>query len=79
MDQKKNQISLTYKTLSDRVPPNAPELERAVLGALFTESNAIHRIDLNADDFYNLNNRAIYAAIESLTRLRRGSDPPHSP
>ena len=74
MEQKKDQTSSTYKILSDRVPPNAPELERAVLGALFTESNAVQRIDLNADDFYNLSNRAIFTAIESLTRKLKPVD-----
>lgn len=74
VQQKNSPVSSTYKTLSDRVLPNAPELECAVLGALLLESNAIHRIDLNEDDFYNQSNRTIFIAIESLTRRQRPVD-----
>jgi len=74
MQQKKRPVSSTFETLPDRVQPNAPELEMAVLGALLIESNTIHKVDLQVDDFYNPNNKTIFQAIESLARSRKPVD-----
>lgn len=48
-----------------RVPPNAPEAERAVLGAIFLDNAAIHRVSLAlvAADFYETRHRAIFGAM----------------
>ena len=74
LQQKKRPVSSTFETLPDRVQPNAPELELAVLGALLIESNTIHKVDLQVDDFYNPNNKTIFQAIESLARSRKPVD-----
>ncbi|KAF5077787.1 Replicative DNA helicase [anaerobic digester metagenome] len=74
LQQKKRPVSSTFETLPDRVQPNAPELEMAVLGALLIESNTIHKVDLQVDDFYNPNNKTIFQAIESLARSRKPVD-----
>lgn len=74
LQQKKRPVSSTFETLPDRVQPNAPELEMAVLGALLIESNTIQKVDLQVDDFYNPNNKTIFQAIESLARSRKPVD-----
>jgi len=82
MDKKKNQTYTTSKpskvveNITDlaKLPPQAPELEAAVLGALLLESKSIEKIDLEPEDFYNEKNRIIFSAIESLTRKRHPVD-----
>lgn len=55
--------------------PSMPELERAVLGALIVESDAIHRIlDLTPQMFHNAANRAIFTAIKKLNEISEEID-----
>lgn len=51
-----------------RIPPQATDLESAVLGALMLETKAIHRVQsfLKAMHFYNDANRRVFEAIETL-------------
>lgn len=60
------QANLDY----NKLPPQAIELEKAVLGALLLESKAIQKIDMSADDFYNEKNKIVFQAIESLISKR---------
>jgi replicative DNA helicase len=48
--------------------PNAPELERAVLGAVLIDPDALVLVMgfLRAEHFYNPSHRAIYGACEAL-------------
>ena len=51
-----------------RMPPNAVELEEAVLGAMMLERDKIHQVIdiLTEKHFYNPQNRVIFSAIQSL-------------
>lgn len=55
-----------------KTPPQAQELEEAVLAALMTEPKAIDRINLRSDDFYNQKHQVIFTAI---TRIREKREP----
>lgn len=58
----------------DKIPPQALDLEDAVLGALMSEKNAIEKIDLNPTDFYKISNERIFLAIKRLNDLRNPID-----
>lgn len=64
-NQSKNKIDLDY----GKVPPQAVELEEAVLGALMLEKDAIISVGdiLKADTFYKDAHQKIYKAIMSLS------------
>ncbi len=64
-NQSKNKIDLEY----GRVPPQAVELEEAVLGALMLEKDAIISVGdlLKADSFYKDAHQKIYKAIMNLS------------
>ncbi len=51
-----------------KLPPQAPELEESVLGALMIEKDAYMSVSdlLRAESFYNDKNRLIFEAIQSL-------------
>lgn len=51
-----------------RMPPNAVELEEAVLGAMMLEKDKIHQVIdiLSPDHFYNPQNKEIFRAIQTL-------------
>ena len=51
-------------------PPNSPDSEFAVLGALLLAPEALTDLQLSADDFFLASNRAIFQAIQS--RAERG-------
>lgn len=68
--KKQNQISSTF----NKLPPQAPEFERAVIGGLLSESKAIEKIDLESEDFYDYKNKVIYSAIESLVQEHKPVD-----
>lgn len=62
----------TYEAMIDpggTVPPQAVELEEAVLGALMLERDSIITVQefLQADSFYKPEHRTIYAAINELS------------
>lgn len=59
---------------SGKVPPQAIELEEAVLGALITESKAIDLITLEPEDFYNQKHQVIFAAIQNIKDQRQPID-----
>jgi replicative DNA helicase len=54
--------------LKGNIPPNAEDLEKAVLGALMLEKHAIHTVSgiLSLDSFYSPKHQKIYEAILSL-------------
>ncbi len=61
-----------YDAMTDQtgvVPPQAVELEQAVLGALMLESDSVIAVQefISPDAFYNEPHRLIYRAIESLS------------
>ena len=60
---------LTDAEISGVVPPQAVELEEAVLGALMLERDSIIGVQeyLRAESFYTEEHRIIYSAIESLS------------
>ncbi|MCT4603920.1 MAG: replicative DNA helicase [Marinifilum sp.] len=64
-NQSKNKIDLEY----GKVPPQAVELEEAVLGALMLEKDAIISVGdlLKADSFYKDAHQKIYKAIMNLS------------
>jgi replicative DNA helicase len=49
------------------IPKQAIEAERAVLAAVLVNSDAMRRIDLQADDFYKPSHREMYVAMRALT------------
>lgn len=59
-----------------KLPPQALELEEAILGAIILESGAIHQvIDLiKPDSFYKDENRKIYTAIVNLANQNKSID-----
>lgn len=55
--------------------PRAEDAEQAVIGGLCLDNNAIDRIGaLQPEDFYNAENRRIYAAIVSLIQRQEAAD-----
>lgn len=62
-----------------KLPPQAPELEQAVLGALMLERNAVNEaIDiLQADSFYVEAHKRIFNAILELFRNASAHRHPH--
>lgn len=73
VEQTKHQTSL-IKPVLDQLPPQAPEVETAVLSALISESKAIEKISLEPDDFYFEDNRLIFQAISQLQSKHRPID-----
>lgn len=58
-----------------RVPPHSTEAEAHVIGGLMLDNSAFERIGyLKAEDFYDSQNRAIYAAILALIEQDRAVD-----
>ena len=74
MEKKKQYISSTSKPIADKLPPQAIEVEAAVLSALALESKAIEQIDLEPEDFYSEKNRIIFEAITQLQGKHRPID-----
>lgn len=58
-----------------KLPPQAPEIEEAVLGALLLEPKSIDLVSLNADDFYKPEHSLIYQAIIELDTNKIPIDP----
>ena len=50
----------------DKIPPQALDLEEAVLGAVMLEKDAINRVNLNPNDFYKITHERIFLAIKNL-------------
>jgi len=50
----------------DKIPPQALDIEEAVLGALMLEKEAINKVNLNPNDFYKITHERIFLAIKNL-------------
>jgi replicative DNA helicase len=85
MNKSNRQTSWTSKPKTEKVvllpdvgklPPQAQELEEAILGALMVEATIYPTIGdiLEADNFYNPANSIIYAAIQALAARRNPID-----
>lgn len=83
MNEKINRPSQLVKKLKPSVtenlgklPPQALDLEEAVLGALMLEKSALAQVDsfLKADDFYSEAHQVIYEAILSLSNESKPVD-----
>ncbi|MDD2304492.1 MAG: replicative DNA helicase [Prolixibacteraceae bacterium] len=59
-----------------KVPPQAIEMEEAVLGALMLEADAIHKVSgiLTAESFYKNEHRIIFEAVKSLANAGKQID-----
>jgi len=80
---KRKKTTTAYGTVSDKVikemgklPPQAPELEEAVIGALMLEKDAYFDISeiLRPESFYNDHHRYIFEAITQLALQRKPID-----
>ncbi len=62
--------------MKQQLPPQSPEIEQAVLGAILTNKQAIEQIlDIITDEsFYNESNAAIFRAAMNLYKDNRGID-----
>lgn len=60
----------------EQLPPNAIDLEEAVLGALMLEKNALTEVIglLNVDSFYSLEHRQIYESILNINKAGQPID-----
>ena len=57
-----------------KLPPQAIELEKAVIGTLLLESKSIELVDLQPDDFYDSNHKVIFSSILNLKNKQRPID-----
>lgn len=59
-----------------KIPPQVPELEKAVLGALMLERDAFYSVNefLNVDSFYSESHQIIFSTIESLIQSGKPID-----
>lgn len=59
-----------------KIPPQAVEVEEAVLGALMLEAEAIHKVTgiITASSFYNEGHRIIFEAVKSLANTGKQID-----
>jgi replicative DNA helicase len=57
-----------FKDREGRMPPNAVDLEEAVLGAMMLERDKIHQVIdiLSPEHFYNPQNRYVFMAVQEL-------------
>lgn len=62
----KNQTTMCIKNEFGKLPPQAPELEEIILGAIISEKDAIEKIELEPSDFYNVKHQTIFTAIQRL-------------
>ena len=56
--------------ISGHLMPQAPEVEKAVLGAMMIDKNALFEVGdlLKPESFYELRNQLVYEAIQQLSR-----------
>lgn len=57
-----------------KIPPQALEIEEAILGALMIEPDAIDRVELKPEYFYKDCHQKIFASIKRLSTLREPID-----
>ena len=63
--------------ISSNVPPNSPEAEKAILGAIFIDEECLNRILQiipNENYFYNIKHKVIFKAIKYLNNKNLGVD-----
>jgi replicative DNA helicase len=70
------QTHTDYTPILDRVNPQAPEIERAVLGAILLEPGTYAEVEgfLSDEDFYVPKNATIFRAIKTLHRAHEAVD-----
>jgi len=56
----------TTSSQFEKIPPQALDLEEAILGAIITEKDAIDKVDLQPKDFYKIAHERIFLAIQTL-------------
>ena len=71
-----NDVLEELNTLLGKVPPQSPELEKAVLGAILIQSSAIYDITniIQPQSFYIPAHQTIYAAMRSLMQAEKPID-----
>lgn len=71
-----NDVLEELNTLLGKVPPQSPELEKAVLGAILIQSSAIYDITniIQPHSFYIPAHQTIYAAMRSLMQAEKPID-----
>lgn len=57
-----------------KVPPQAIEIEEAILGSLIVERDAIHKLDLMPEVFYKEEHRIIFKAVDTLNNEGKNID-----
>jgi replicative DNA helicase len=62
--------------LSGKIPPQAPEIEEAILGGLMLEKTAYNRIatEITEDDFYKDSHKVIFKSISKLANENKNVD-----
>lgn len=72
----KNNIINDINSQYGKIPPQAIDMEEAVLGALMLEADAIHKVSgiLTADSFYKNEHRIIFEAVKSLANAGKQID-----
>ncbi|MGV8133772.1 MAG: replicative DNA helicase [Mangrovibacterium sp.] len=75
MKEKEN-VPAKEKEMSDMVPPQAMEIERAVLGACLIDQDAFSTVSgiVSPESFYEPNNRLVYSVIADLNRNNKPVD-----
>lgn len=72
MKSKIDEINIAY----GKIPPQALEIEEAVIGALMLEADAIHKVTgiITGESFYNDNHRKIFKVVKSLASAGKPID-----
>lgn len=72
---KKTDYQERLLSMNGKIPPQVPELEEAIIGALMIEKNAIDQVGfLKPEMFYMDENKAIFEAILELIRENKSVD-----
>jgi len=70
MDKKRTEVDVIY----GKIPPQAIELEEAILGSLMIERDAITKVDLFPELFYKEDHQKIFNAIERVNQSGKQID-----
>lgn len=71
---KRKQVLQLQNSEFGKLPPQATELEEAVLGALMVENSSYNRVSLKKSDFYKIEHQHIFNAINTLNENHRPID-----
>jgi replicative DNA helicase len=71
-----NKRSINHYDIIGKIPPQAIDIEEAVLGALILESDAIHRVNgiVDSGSFYKEEHQKIFSSIKDLSRKNKPID-----